>query len=90
MDQTAIFGPFFATMLLTLVVWVYMYFRRIHFINSNDLGHEDFIPARFTELSPPGVVLRVRAIAVLVREELVESHLRRFQGLLGNLQSQEP
>ena len=24
-------------------------------INSNDLGHEDFIPARFTELSPPGV-----------------------------------
>ncbi len=55
MEQTAIFGPFFATMLLTLIVWVHMYFRRLHFINSNDFGPEDFSPARFAELSPPGV-----------------------------------
>jgi hypothetical protein len=31
MAQQAIFGPFFATMFLTLVVWVYMYVRRIRF-----------------------------------------------------------
>jgi hypothetical protein len=32
MAQTAIFGPFFAMMVLTLLVWVYMYIRRISFI----------------------------------------------------------
>jgi hypothetical protein len=31
MIRQAIFGPFFATMLLTLIVWVYMYVRRIRF-----------------------------------------------------------
>jgi hypothetical protein len=36
MAQTAIFGPFFATMLLTLLVWVYMYIRRISFITKNN------------------------------------------------------
>ena len=36
MEQTAIFGPFFATMLLTLCVWTYMYVRRIAFINSSN------------------------------------------------------
>jgi hypothetical protein len=30
--QDAIFGPFFATVLLTFVVWVYMYVRRISFL----------------------------------------------------------
>ena len=33
MEQTAIFGPMFAMMLLTLAVWVYMYIRRIGFIS---------------------------------------------------------
>ena len=55
MAQTVIFGPFFATMRLTLVVWAYMYFRRIRFINRNDFGPEDLAPARFAELSPPAV-----------------------------------
>ena len=32
MPQTAIFGPLFVTILLTFVVWVYMYIRRISFI----------------------------------------------------------
>jgi hypothetical protein len=56
MPQTAIFGPFFATMLLTLLVWLYMYVRRIHFIRSLRLSPEDMaIPGRLAELSPPEV-----------------------------------
>jgi hypothetical protein len=34
-SQTAIFGPFLALMLLTLLVWAYMYVSRIHFLQSN-------------------------------------------------------
>ena len=30
-SQTAIFGPVFATMLLTFVVWLTLYVRRIRF-----------------------------------------------------------
>ena len=41
MAQTAIFGPFFATMLLTFVVWVYMYVRRIRFITGRNLSGGD-------------------------------------------------
>ncbi len=37
MTQQAIFGPFFATIALTALVWVYMYIRRIHFITANKL-----------------------------------------------------
>lgn len=46
MAQTAIFGPFFATMLLTLVVWAYRYVRRINFITKNDLGQDDLAGRR--------------------------------------------
>ena len=55
MDQTAIFGPFFATMGLTFAVWVYMYVRRIRFLRSADLGPEDLTPAGLARLSPPAV-----------------------------------
>jgi hypothetical protein len=56
MAQHAIFGPFFATMLLTLVVWVYMYVRRISFINSNKLRPDDLAaPGALARLSPPAV-----------------------------------
>ena len=34
MAQTSIFGPFFGMMLLTGLVWVYMYVRRIAFIRG--------------------------------------------------------
>jgi hypothetical protein len=30
MSQSAIFGPFFATIFLTLLVWIYMYVRRFY------------------------------------------------------------
>lgn len=37
MDQALIFRPFAATMLLTLVVWIYMYSRRLPFIFRSQL-----------------------------------------------------
>jgi hypothetical protein len=56
MAQQAIFGPFFATIFLTLVVWVYMYIRRISFITSNKLGQEELaVPGALARLSPPEV-----------------------------------
>jgi hypothetical protein len=56
MAQTAIFGPFFATMLLTLLVWVYMYIRRIRFITKNDINSKDLaVPGTLARLSPASV-----------------------------------
>src|ERR1700704_4425801 len=55
MSQQAIFGPFFATILPTLVVWVYMYIRRIRFIRSNDFSAQELTPMAFAQLSPPEV-----------------------------------
>src|SRR5580698_9512615 len=56
MTQTAIFGPFFAIVFLTFVVWVYMYVRRISFITSNKLSPIDLaIPGALAQLSPPAV-----------------------------------
>jgi hypothetical protein len=37
MNQNVIFGLFFALMLTTLVVWIYMYARRIPFIVTSKL-----------------------------------------------------
>jgi hypothetical protein len=56
MTQQSIFGPFFATVFLTLIVWVYMYVRRIHFINSNKINPNDLaVPGTLARLSPPAV-----------------------------------
>ena len=56
MPQTAIFGPFFATMFLTLMVWVYMYIRRIRFITSSKLSPKALaVPGALAQLSPPEV-----------------------------------
>jgi hypothetical protein len=56
MRQAAIFGPFFATIFLTAVVWAYMYVRRIRFIRSNALSPEDLaVPGALAERSPPEV-----------------------------------
>jgi len=55
MPQTAIFSPFFAMMFLTLVVWLYMYVRRIHLIRSQKLDPQDLSTAALAELSPPAV-----------------------------------
>lgn len=54
--QSAIFGPFFVTVLLTFVVWVYMYVRRIRFINSGAISPEELAePGALARLSPPQV-----------------------------------
>ena len=56
MAQTAIFGPFFATMLLTLLVWVYMYIRRISFLTSNNISTKELaVPGALAQMSPPAV-----------------------------------
>jgi hypothetical protein len=56
MKQTAIFGPFFATMLLTLAVWVYMYIRRIAFISSSKVSPKDLaVSGALAQISPPAV-----------------------------------
>ena len=54
MPQTAILGPVFAMVFLTFVVWVYMYARRIPFVQSLDRTVV-LTPARLAELSPPAV-----------------------------------
>jgi len=56
MDQTMIFGPFLAMMLLTLIVWLYMYIRRISFITGNKLSPKDLaVPGELARLSPSAV-----------------------------------
>jgi len=56
MSQEAIFGPFFATILLTFAVWLYMYARRIPFINASGLSPEELAePGRLAAVSPPAV-----------------------------------
>ncbi len=55
MEQTAIFAPFFAMLLLTLAVWIYMYARRIPFIRSTKLSPEQLTPLELARLSPPAV-----------------------------------
>jgi hypothetical protein len=55
MDQSVIFRPFLATMLLTLVVWVYMYGRRLPFIFASGLDPKEMTPLTLARLSPPQV-----------------------------------
>jgi len=54
--QSSIFGPFFAMMTLTFIVWVYMYIRRIAFINGSKLSPKDLAkPGELARLTPPAV-----------------------------------
>jgi hypothetical protein len=56
MPQMAIFGPFFATIFLTFLVWVYMYIRRIRFIRNGKISPRDLaVPGALAQLSPPEV-----------------------------------
>lgn len=55
MEQTVIFTPVFVMLGLTMVVWVYMYVRRISFIRSNDFSQAEFSATEFARLSPPEV-----------------------------------
>jgi hypothetical protein len=55
MPQNAIFSPFFTMVLLTFVVWLYMYFRRLSFIASKKLKDEELTDSLLAQLSPPAV-----------------------------------
>ncbi|HEY9692261.1 MAG TPA: MAPEG family protein [Oculatellaceae cyanobacterium] len=59
MAQDAIFSPFFATVFLTLVVWVYMYIRRISFFTSIKSHSQELAlpttPDQLAQISPPSV-----------------------------------
>ena len=55
MNESPIFLPFFAMIVLTFLVWVYMYARRIPFIVSNKLTPEQLTPIAFLKLAPPSV-----------------------------------
>lgn len=55
MNQNAIFGPFLSVMLLTLLVWFYMYSKRIPFIQKSKINPNDLTPAELARMSPPAV-----------------------------------
>jgi len=55
MSQNAIFAPFFAQMFLTLVVWFYMYARRIPFILGLGTRIDLAKPGELARLSPAAV-----------------------------------
>lgn len=55
MPQETIFSPFFATVFLTLLVWVYLYIRRIRLLKSSKILPKDLTPSALAQLSPPGV-----------------------------------
>ena len=56
MAQEKIFGPFFAMMFLTLVVWIYMYIRRISFITGNKISPKELAePGKLAQLTPAAV-----------------------------------
>lgn len=54
-NQAVIFEPFLATMLLTALVWLYMYGRRLPFIFSAGLQSARMTPTELARLSPPSV-----------------------------------
>jgi hypothetical protein len=56
MTQAAIFSPFFAMMFLTLIVWGYMYVRRIRFLTSRKIPSEELTAIRLAQISPSGVI----------------------------------
>jgi hypothetical protein len=55
MNQAVIFQPFIATMILTMVVWAYMYGRRLPFIFANGLEPKKMTPLELARVSPPQV-----------------------------------
>ncbi|WP_293339497.1 MAPEG family protein [Microcoleus sp. CAWBG58] len=54
--QNAIFSPFFTMVFVTLVVWVYLYIRRIAFLNNTKLDPKELaVPGMLAQISPPEV-----------------------------------
>ena len=70
MPQTAIFAPMFATVGLTVLVWMYMYIRRITFITRNKIKPKDLaVPGALAQLSPRNAA--VLSLPVLYADRMV-------------------
>ncbi len=50
-----IFEPVFVMLALTVIVWIYMYAKRIPFIMQQQLTDEQMTPLGFMQLTPPDV-----------------------------------
>ena len=56
MEQSTIFGPFLAMVLLTASVWVFMFAVRIRFLTASEIDPVDLaVPGHLAEVSPPAV-----------------------------------
>jgi hypothetical protein len=55
MEQSVIFEPVFVMLILTLLVWIYMFARRIPFITSSHFGPGELTPLSLQQRSPPEV-----------------------------------
>ena len=55
MNQLEIFTPFLGMIVLTLIVWVYMYSKRLPFIFANKFDPNEITPDEFNRLSPVDV-----------------------------------
>ena len=55
LDQHVIFSPMFAMLFLTIIVWSYMYAKRIPFITSLNVEPDQLTPGEFARRSPPEV-----------------------------------
>ena len=53
--QAEIFAPLLCMMLLTMLVWFYMYIRRLSFIKKHQLVPDQLTSAELARLSPPAV-----------------------------------
>ncbi len=56
MNQVAIFGPVLAMLLLTMIVWVYMFAKRIPWIQSVNPTPEQMRPGEFEKIQPEDVL----------------------------------
>jgi hypothetical protein len=55
MNQSAILMPFLSVMLLTLIVWFYMYSKRIPFLQKSRANLNTLTAAELARISPPAV-----------------------------------
>jgi hypothetical protein len=55
MQQTMIFAPFISMMLLSIVVWFYMYAKRIPFLQQSKMDPNKITPAELARISPAAV-----------------------------------
>ena len=56
MNQQVIFGPFFGLMILTIVVWAYMYYQRLSFIMRNKIDPQALATSEeVAGLIPPNI-----------------------------------